>query len=134
MNGARLREMAWQGAVLACVCTAIVLAGLQAKANLEARGIARGFGYLARPAGFEIAPGVLAFSSRDTYARALVVGIVNTLRVSALAMVIGTVLGVGVATARLSRPRDARFGRSSRLLSALPRPARSWAYQLIGGR
>jgi general L-amino acid transport system permease protein len=105
MTAARLRGLTWQAAVLAVVCAAVGLAGRQAKANLEARGIARGFAYLGRPAGFEIAPGVLAYSSRDTYARALAVGVVNTLRVSVLAMLIATVLGVGVGMARLSRRR-----------------------------
>jgi general L-amino acid transport system permease protein len=105
MNAARLRDVAWQAGILAVICIAVVLAGRQARANLEARGIARGFEYLGRPAGFEIAPGVLEYSSRDTYARALAVGVVNTLRVSALAMAIATVLGVGVAVARLSRRR-----------------------------
>ena len=105
MNAARLRDVAWQAGILAVICIAVVLAGRQARANLEARGIARGFEYLGRPAGFEIAPGILEYSSRDTYARALAVGVVNTLRVSALAMAIATVLGVGVAVARLSRRR-----------------------------
>ena len=105
MTLARWQELAWQAGVLAVVCAAVLLAGRQASANLEARGIARGFGYLGRPAGFEIAPGVVAYSSTDTYARALVVGIVNTLRVSALAMMTATVLGVGVAVARMSRRR-----------------------------
>ena len=105
MTARRLRELAWQGAVLAVVCALVVLAGRQARENLAARGIAQGFGYLGRPAGFEIAPGLLPYSSRDTYARALAVGVVNTLRVSALAMTIATVLGVGIAVARLSRHR-----------------------------
>ena len=50
MNAARLRELAWQAAVLGLVCAAVVLAGLQAAANLKARGIARGFDYFGRAA------------------------------------------------------------------------------------
>ena len=57
---------------------------MQTAANLELRGIASGFGYLHRAAGFEISRGPVAYSSRDTYARALGVGLVNTLRVSLL--------------------------------------------------
>jgi general L-amino acid transport system permease protein len=101
----RFRGLVWQAAVLTLVCAAALLAARQARINLEARGIAQGFAYLARPAGFEIAPGVLAYTSRDTYARALAVGVVNTLRVSLLAMALATVLGLGVGLARLSRHR-----------------------------
>ena len=105
MSASRLRGLAWQAAVLFLAGAAVFLAARQAKTNLEARGVAQGFGYLARPAGFEIAPGVLSYSSRDTYARALAVGVVNTLRVSVLAMAIAMVLGLGVGVATLSRHR-----------------------------
>ena len=105
MSTARLRGFAWQAAVLALVCAAVFLVARQARINLEARGIAQGFGYLERPAGFEIAPGLLRYSSHDTYARALAVGVVNTLRVSALAMAIAMMLGLAVGVARMSRHR-----------------------------
>ena len=58
------------------------------RSNLKLRGIASGFDYLRRTAGFEIAPGPLPYSSRDTYTRALEVGLVNTLRVSLLGIVV----------------------------------------------
>jgi general L-amino acid transport system permease protein len=105
VNTARLHGLAWQAVVLILAAVAILLVTQQARTNLTARGIAQGFGYLGRPAGFEIAPGVLAYSSRRTYARALAVGLVNTLRVSALAMAIATVLGLGIGVARMSRHR-----------------------------
>lgn len=105
MSAARLRGLAWQAAALALACTLIVLATRQAKINLEARGIAQGFGYLTRPAGFEIAPGLLRYTSSDTYARALAVGVINTLRVSVLAMALAMLLGLGVGVARMSRHR-----------------------------
>jgi general L-amino acid transport system permease protein len=105
VSAARLRGLAWQAAVLALACAAIFLAARQATTNLQTRGIAQGFDYLARPAGFEIAPGLVPYSSRDTYARALAVGIVNTLRVSVLAMAIAMALGLAVGVARLSPHR-----------------------------
>lgn len=102
MTAAALRGVAWQALVVLLVGAAFVMAARQAKANLEARGVAQGFAYLARPAGFEIAPGVVPYSSRDTYARALVVGVVNTVRVAVLAMIAATVLGLAIGVARLS--------------------------------
>jgi len=75
---------------------------LQAAANLRARGIASGFDFLDRTAGFEIARGPIDFSSRDTYARALFVGFINTFRVSLLGIALATALGVVLGVARLS--------------------------------
>jgi len=75
---------------------------IQTATNLRARGIASGFDFLGRAAGFEIARGPIEFSSRDTYARALLVGLLNTLRVSLLGIVLATILGVVLGVARLS--------------------------------
>ena len=73
---------------VAVVGAVLVLAAFQAAGNLKARGIASGFGYLHRAAGFEISPGPLAYSSRDTYVRALEVGLVNTVRVALLGILV----------------------------------------------
>ena len=78
---------------------------MQTAGNLRLRGITSGFDYLGRAAGFEIATGLLSYSAGDTYARALEVGLFNTLRVSLLGILISTVLGVALGLARLSRIR-----------------------------
>jgi general L-amino acid transport system permease protein len=96
------RTLAGQVAVIALVAAVAALVVVQTAANLEERGIVSGFGYLTRAAGFEIAAGPVPYSSSDSYARALAVGLVNTLRVSALGMVAATLLGVVVGIARLS--------------------------------
>ena len=101
--GARTRALLWQTGAVAAVTVVVGAIACQAAANLKARGIASGFDYLGRPAAFEIARGVIDYSSGDTLARALVVGLVNTLRVSVLGIVITTVLGTVVGLARLSR-------------------------------
>jgi general L-amino acid transport system permease protein len=44
----------------------------------------------------------LAYSPKDTYLRAFIVGIVNTLRVAVIGIVLATVLGTLVGIARLS--------------------------------
>jgi general L-amino acid transport system permease protein len=72
-------------------------------ANLEARNIASGFGFLRREAGFEIGESVfLAYSAADTYLRALVVGLGNTFRVAGIGVVLATLLGFAVGLCRLS--------------------------------
>ena len=71
-------------------------------ANLERRNMTFGFGFLASKAGFDIPFHLLAWSTFDTYARALLVSLVNTLLVSAMSIVTATVLGILVGVMRLS--------------------------------
>jgi ABC-type amino acid transport system permease subunit len=62
----RARAIAGQLAVVAVVVAIVATVAVQTAMNLRARGIASGFDFLSRPAGFEIARGLLSFSSRDT--------------------------------------------------------------------
>lgn len=101
-NNPRIRAIVWQTVAVAFVAAVVAVVGFQTASNLRARGIASGFDFLGRAAGFEIARGPIEFSSRDTYARALLVGLVNTLRVSLLGIALATVLGTGLGVARLS--------------------------------
>jgi general L-amino acid transport system permease protein len=98
----RTRAIVWQTLAIAVVVAIVAAVAFQTVTNLRARGIASGFDFLGRAAGFEIARGPIEFSSRDTYARALLVGLVNTLRVSLLAIGLATTLGVALGLARLS--------------------------------
>jgi general L-amino acid transport system permease protein len=98
----RTRLVAWQIVAVAIVCAIAVSIAVQTAANLRLRGIASGFSYLSRAAGFEIARGPLSYSSRDSYARALALGLVNTLRVALLGTLIATCLGLLIGIARLS--------------------------------
>ncbi len=73
-------------------------------ANLAARHIASGFGFLPREAGFEIGESFfLRYSAADSYGRALVVGLINTLSVAALGIALATALGGAIGLARLAR-------------------------------
>jgi general L-amino acid transport system permease protein len=72
--------------------------------NLRSRGIASGFDFLFHEAGFEISESTLiSYHSANTYVRALAVGVVNTMRVAALAIVLATFFGALVGLARLWR-------------------------------
>ena len=99
----RTRSIFIQVFLLTAVIGVIASVVSQTTANLEQRGIVSGFDYLRRPAGFEITQGLVSYSSHDSYARALLVGLVNTLRVAALAIFLATGLGTAVGVARLSR-------------------------------
>ena len=72
-------------------------------ANLAARGIATGFAFLDREAGFEIGEtSTMIYSAADTYLRALWVGLANTFRVALIGVILATFLGVLLGLSRLS--------------------------------
>src|SRR6516164_8663072 len=70
--------------------------------NLQRQKIASGFHYLGREAGFEIGDTMIAYSPASTYARAILVGILNTLRVAVLGIIMCTILGTLIGIGRLS--------------------------------
>jgi general L-amino acid transport system permease protein len=70
--------------------------------NLERQKIASGFHYLGREAGFEIGDTMVEYSPASTYARAIYVGMLNTLKVSVLGVIMATILGTLLGIGRLS--------------------------------
>lgn len=70
--------------------------------NLNRQKIASGFDYLGREAGFEIGDSMIAYSPASTYARAIWVGVLNTLRVAILGIIFSTILGTLIGVGRLS--------------------------------
>ena len=70
--------------------------------NLRRQNIASGFGFLDREAAFGIGESLIAYSPADTYGRAFLVGLLNTLYVAGLGVVLATVLGTVMGIARLS--------------------------------
>jgi len=70
--------------------------------NLEARSIRSGYDYLGREAGFRIGESLISYGPEDSYGRAVIVGFLNTLKVSVVSLVIATVLGVVIGIGRLS--------------------------------
>ncbi|HEU0150102.1 MAG TPA: amino acid ABC transporter permease [Bradyrhizobium sp.] len=73
-----------------------------ARANVEAQRITTGFRFLDNNAGFDISQTLIPYSGSDTYARVLVVGLLNTLLVSVIGIIAATILGFIVALGRLS--------------------------------
>jgi len=70
--------------------------------NLARQGLTVGYGFIKNPASFGIGESFLPYQPSDTYGRALLVGLVNTLVVSALGIVLTTVVGILAGVARLS--------------------------------
>ena len=70
--------------------------------NLARQGLAVGYGFMKNPASFGIGESFILYDPSNTYARALLVGLVNTLVVSALGIVFTTIVGILAGVARLS--------------------------------
>jgi general L-amino acid transport system permease protein len=70
--------------------------------SLQQQGLVLGFDFLNSGAGFDISDAPIPYSSTDTFARALQVGLLNTILVSVLGIVLSTLLGIVVGVARLS--------------------------------
>jgi general L-amino acid transport system permease protein len=99
----KVRRLAYQAAALGAVAAVAWFLIANTAANLEARRIASGFGFLGREAGFEIGQSFfLRYGAADSYLRALAVGLVNTLMVSLIGIVLATALGLVVGLSRLS--------------------------------
>ncbi len=102
LQSERLRAIVYQVLLLAAVAAVGWYLVSNTLHNLSTRHIQVGFDFLSREAGFEIAEAHLAYDPSNTYGRALLVGLLNTLWVSALGIVAATLLGTLVGIARLS--------------------------------
>jgi His/Glu/Gln/Arg/opine family amino acid ABC transporter permease subunit len=69
---------------------------------LERANIPANFNFLRARAGIPIGESPIRYNTSDTYARALWVGVLNTLKVSLVGVVFATLLGILVGVARLS--------------------------------
>ncbi|SDF60461.1 amino acid ABC transporter membrane protein 1, PAAT family [Celeribacter baekdonensis] len=70
--------------------------------NLRAQNIATGFGFLEQTSQFDIGEKMITYSARDSYGRAFVVGLLNTLSVSAAGIFLATLIGFTVGISRIS--------------------------------
>ena len=70
--------------------------------NLEQRGIKTGFGFLSTEAGFGIVQTLVEYDETHTFGRTFLVGLLNTLLVSALGVFFATIIGFIMGVARLS--------------------------------
>lgn len=88
-------------AILAVVSVAVYLIH-NTVTNLSNRGITSGFAFLDRGAGFGIIQHLIDYEQGDTYGRVFLVGLLNTLLVSALCIIFASFLGFFLGLARLS--------------------------------
>ena len=76
---------------------------INAQYNMGNRGISFGFGFLSQESSFDITFSLIDYDGSHSYARAFLVGLLNTILVSVIGIFFATILGVTVGIARLSQ-------------------------------
>ena len=100
----RFRSLVWQVVIVGIVALIGWYLVSNTNRNLSQRHIATGFGYLGRTAGIPIGESLLPYSpSVNTYGWALLIGVLNTLKVAVVGVVFATILGTLIGIARLSK-------------------------------
>jgi len=75
---------------------------MNAQENMDTRGIEFGFGFLKQEASFDIQFSLIDYDGSHSYARAYLVGLLNTLLVAFIGIILATFLGAVVGISRLS--------------------------------
>ncbi|WP_424948548.1 amino acid ABC transporter permease [Chromohalobacter marismortui] len=96
------RALLVQAVLLIALTAVIFVLVFNTMNNLEERGITTGFGFFGERAGFSIPQTLVEYSGNSTYAMTFLVGLLNTLLVSAMGVVAATLIGFLVGIARLS--------------------------------
>ena len=73
-----------------------------AQVNMDNRGIDFGLRFLGEEASFDIQFSLIEYSGTSSYARAYLVGLLNTILVASIGIFFATILGVVIGISRLS--------------------------------
>ena len=73
-----------------------------AQINMDNRGITFGYGFLSQESSFDVQFSLIEYDGSHSYARAYLVGLLNTLLVAFIGIIFATIIGVIVGIARLS--------------------------------
>lgn len=98
----RVIKILGQVLVLAIVSIAIAYLASNLIANFRRLNLTLGFDFLSSSASFGIANPPIEYRATDPYIRALLVGLINSLRVMFFGIIMAVVLGISVGIGRLS--------------------------------
>jgi len=73
-----------------------------AQVNMDNRGIEFGYGFLSQESSFDVQFSLIEYDGSHSYARAYLVGLLNTLLVAFIGIIFATIIGIIVGIARLS--------------------------------
>jgi general L-amino acid transport system permease protein len=99
----KLREHALQALIIGAVLLALYGLASIVAAKMRGLGVEPGFDFLWQRAGFDIGDRLIAFDATDTYGRAFLVGLLNTLSVAVVAIIASLLLGGAVGLGQLAR-------------------------------
>lgn len=102
LNDAGNRALVFQILLLALVVFVGYYLFSNLQSNLDNRGISTGLEFLNEPAGFPILIHLIEYTEANSYGRAFVVALINTVVISLLGIVLATLLGIIIGLARLS--------------------------------
>jgi general L-amino acid transport system permease protein len=98
------RAVFWQVVIVGFVLLVLWYLISNTSQNLAARHIATGFGFMERTAGIPIGESLLPYNpAENTYGRALLIGVLNTLQIAVIGVVLATILGTLIGIGRLSK-------------------------------
>ncbi|MHB8909440.1 MAG: amino acid ABC transporter permease [Syntrophales bacterium] len=103
LNDPKIRAILYQIVVLGMVGLLGYYLFSNTVANLHRQSIATGFGFLQKEASFEVGESLIPYSAADTYLKALLVGVLNTLKVAFVGVILTVILGTFLGIARLSK-------------------------------
>ena len=98
----KLKKILPQFATLLVVILIFGFFTMNAQLNMNNRGIDFGYEFLSQESSFDVQFSLIEYSGSDSYARAYLVGLLNTLLVSVLGIILCTLIGVVIGIARLS--------------------------------
>ena len=87
--------------VFLAVVIVIILWG-NVRRNLQQLGIQFGFNFLKQQASFDIGETIVNYQPTDTYNYALLVGLINSLRIAIMSILLTTIVGITAGISRLS--------------------------------
>ncbi len=102
LNDPKIRGLIYQAVVFVALALFVWWIVDNTITNLRRAGIASGFEFLNGRAGFPISTSLIEYTEDNTYARALLIGFLNTLYVAVFGIITATILGFLVGVGRLS--------------------------------
>ena len=98
----KARDLIPQAITVLALLSVIIYFATNAQINMGNRGISFGFGFLNQEASFDITFSMIEYDGSHSYGRAFLVGLLNTILVSAIGIFFATIMGVIVGISRLS--------------------------------
>ena len=97
------RDLIPQVLTVLFIILVVIYFATNAQNNMGNRGISFGFGFLSQESSFDIQFSLIDYDGSHSYARAFLVGLLNTILVSVIGIFFATILGVTVGISRLSQ-------------------------------